>query len=292
MKKLLLSASIFLVVMLVPTSAFAARIEPSPITGSGVEGTFVRVISVTLDSPIIAPPGPTPAYVTINLTSSNPARATLSVSSINWPAPEWSQVRTFTVSSIDDGINNSSTPVVISMAVDSNSGYYNGFLIASATFNLTDGSVATTTTTTTTTTAPIPVQGVSTFFGSGASGSTDLTSSPGKTVTISGSGYSPSTNVDFTLYSSPVFLGSVTTDANGKFTKKLVIPKTTALGLHSITVVGQSSSGSSTSTLSLSLAELPATGENTTGHIVMGLVLLGLGAMLVRSSKARKQLLF
>ncbi len=110
-------------------TAFAARVNFTPSTIALNEGQS-QTISITLSEPIVAP-GPDPAYVELPLTSSNPGRLSISPSSINYTAGQWSQTKTFTITAIDDSLDNGDTVVTLSSTTNSNSEFYSNFVASS-----------------------------------------------------------------------------------------------------------------------------------------------------------------
>jgi hypothetical protein len=71
------------------------------------------------------------------------------------------------------------------------------------------------------------------------------TSTPvaGGTVTVSGGGFAASTELTIELHSTPVLLGTTTTDASGNYSAVVTIPVDTAPGAHSLVVSGLDPSG-------------------------------------------------
>jgi outer membrane protein OmpA-like peptidoglycan-associated protein len=66
--------------------------------------------------------------------------------------------------------------------------------------------------------------------------------SDGSSAVVTGSGFKPNSEVRIYLPATSYLLGSATTDANGSFTAKFVIPKDALLGLQYIQVNGYNSS--------------------------------------------------
>jgi hypothetical protein len=60
----------------------------------------------------------------------------------------------------------------------------------------------------------------------------------GEQVTISGANFPPDTNLDSTLFSDPVPLGSTRSDGAGRYSHTVTIPLGTPLGAHDIVVAG------------------------------------------------------
>ena len=124
------------------------------------------------------------------------------------------------------------------------------------------------------------------------------TAEPGQTFTITGTQGEPNVTVDLFFESGPVFLGSVTTDANGRFATQAAVPAGAADGRHRVTATGVVScsasltiaSGdgrgddgtpprqtSSTRTVGPGLA---FTGANTMGLVLFALVVMTIGIAL------------
>lgn len=59
-------------------------------------------------------------------------------------------------------------------------------------------------------------------------------------ITISGSGFRPRTQVDFYAYSEPIWLGAAITDENGLFEFPTKLPRSVAVGEHILQVIGSS----------------------------------------------------
>ena len=60
----------------------------------------------------------------------------------------------------------------------------------------------------------------------------------GGPVTVSGGGFMPSTELTVELHSTPVVLGTTTTDVYGNYSASVVIPADTAPGVHQLVVSG------------------------------------------------------
>lgn len=111
--------------VLAPKQAHAAgRVSISPTPVNLTEGQS-RVITVTLQEPIIAAEGE--AFVTLNITTTNPSRLTTSVASVTWTGAQWAQSRTFTLTAVDDLLVNGDVSDLVDVSVVSNSEFYDGF---------------------------------------------------------------------------------------------------------------------------------------------------------------------
>jgi len=108
-------------------SAFASgkiSASPNPITLN--EGSS-QTVTISLNAPIISGSG-TP-YLNINFTSSDPSHVSFSPSTVAYSASDWSQNQTLIVNTVDDGIYNNGEYVTITATADSNSVYYEGFVV-------------------------------------------------------------------------------------------------------------------------------------------------------------------
>jgi hypothetical protein len=65
----------------------------------------------------------------------------------------------------------------------------------------------------------------------------------GRTVEIGGEGFAPNSVVEVWVNSEPIFLGNVTTDAEGKFSKMFDLPVGLAPGQHTLTLGGTTKKG-------------------------------------------------
>ncbi|WP_433211891.1 beta strand repeat-containing protein [Dactylosporangium sp. CS-047395] len=99
--------------------------------------------------------------------------------------------------------------------------------------------------------------------------------SPSQQITIVGTGFAPYSTATVVLYSSPVVLGTATTDANGSFTKQVTIPASIPAGSHNLVASGVDSNGNThqlrmpvttaaASTPSSGSGGLPVTGASVT----------------------------
>lgn len=113
---------------------------------------------------------------------------------------------------------------------------------------------------------------------------------PGGSLTVSGSGYDPSSNVALELNSAPRSLGSATTNSSGSFSKVVTIPSDTPAGQHTIRATGTSNGApyELRTIITVSGSGLPRTGTYIAGLVVLGLVLLAVGGMAVVGSRRRR----
>lgn len=108
----------------IPVSA-ASKVTLTPAGNSLIEGQSTAV-QVNLDEPIIGP-GPGPAYLHINLTSSDPSRVAIDPNPVEYTQVEWSQAKIFTVTALLDNKHNTGDSVTVSFTIDSDSEFYDGF---------------------------------------------------------------------------------------------------------------------------------------------------------------------
>jgi alpha-L-fucosidase len=116
------------------------------------------------------------------------------------------------------------------------------------------------------------------------------TSDAGGTVTVHGDGFMPGTDVDVTLHSTPVQLGTFTTDATGSFTADVTIPTGTTPGAHTIVLTGTAPNGQpATVDLALTVPDstLPYTGGSPFPFAALGVLLIAAGALMVRGRRPR-----
>ena len=113
------------------------------------------------------------------------------------------------------------------------------------------------------------------------------TVAPGKTITVSGSGYAPNSTVSVAIYSTPQVLTTVVTDASGNFTATVTVPAGLATGSHTLVASGVDSAGNvryvnlPVTVSSSGKATLAYTGADVAVPSIIGLVAVSLGAGLI-----------
>jgi hypothetical protein len=70
------------------------------------------------------------------------------------------------------------------------------------------------------------------------------TATPGEKITVVGTGFMPYSTVDVVIYSTPIVLGTVVTDANGNFSQEVTVPTSLAAGQHHLVASGVAPDGS------------------------------------------------
>jgi hypothetical protein len=123
-----------------------------------------------------------------------------------------------------------------------------------------------------------------------ANGSSNVTAT-GDTITVSGSGFAPDSDVTVSLRSDPVTLGVAHTDAAGNFTATFAIPAGTAAGDHLLVFVGFDAAGNPITVeqaITLTRAGmLPVTGDDTVPFGFAGFALVLAGATSLRIARRR-----
>jgi hypothetical protein len=113
------------------TALAANKISATPASFTLAEGAS-RVVSVQLDEPIICPGGAAGCEVSIPWVASDPARLSFSPATVHYDYTEWAQVKTFTVTAVDDGTYNASNYVTANATAVSPSEYYNQYHVSLA----------------------------------------------------------------------------------------------------------------------------------------------------------------
>jgi hypothetical protein len=110
---------------------------------------------------------------------------------------------------------------------------------------------------------------------------------PGKTMTVSGSGYAPNSTITLAIYSTPQVLTIVVTDASGNFTATVTVPAGLAAGNHTLVASGVDSSGNvryvnlAVTVSGSGKATLAYTGADVALPSIVGLIALSLGTGLI-----------
>lgn len=122
------------------------------------------------------------------------------------------------------------------------------------------------------------------------------TVSPGGSVTVTISGTCANETFTVTLHSTPVTLGTITTNASGSGSGTFTIPSNTAAGTHTITVSDVSgNSGTATlvvtgaTTATTTASGLPTTGTDAAALGVIGAAAVGAGGLLVLGARKRRR---
>lgn len=129
-RKIFKSISLFLATvvasMLVPTQVMAAKINLSHPTIELTEGQS-QTVTITLDEPIICPDMDETCNVQVSVSSNDEDRVSILNSPVIFPYTDWSHSYTFTITAIDDEIDNGDTTPIITLTTLSNSEYYSNF---------------------------------------------------------------------------------------------------------------------------------------------------------------------
>ena len=79
----------------------------------------------------------------------------------------------------------------------------------------------------------------------------------GKTVTVTGTGFAPSSPVSLTLHSDPVEVGTATTDDTGSFTTEVTVPAATEAGDHTVVAAAESPTAEASAPLTVTATPAP-----------------------------------
>ena len=114
---------------------------------------------------------------------------------------------------------------------------------------------------------------------------------PGGTITITVQGPNGTRTFTVTLHSTPVVLGTITTNSSGAGSGTFTIPSNTSVGQHTITVSDpQGDTGSATLTVTgaSGTSGLPTTGTDAAALAGVGALAVGGGGLLVLASRRRR----
>jgi hypothetical protein len=101
------------------------------------------------------------------------------------------------------------------------------------------------------------------------------TATPGQQITVIGTGFLPYSTVTIAIYSTPVVLGTVTTDGSGAFSKLVTVPTDLAAGVHALVAYGVDPAGLAHAirmdvTVAAAVAPTPATPTSATPAAAAG----------------------
>jgi hypothetical protein len=115
----------------------------------------------------------------------------------------------------------------------------------------------------------------------------DTSLTTGQSVGVSCGGYAPGTAVTVELLSTPVRLATLTADASGNVTGRVIVPLNTSAGTHEVRFTGTAPDGSAlVRSVPVTVARvLPRTGDDTWTTFRIGLLLLGAGFLAAGRSK-------
>jgi titin len=119
----------------------------------------------------------------------------------------------------------------------------------------------------------------------------------GQQVTVIGTGFAAYSTATIIIYSTPIILGTITTDAHGDFTDPVTVPASLAVGSHNLVASGVDPTGAThqirmpitvdaTST-ALPTTALPFTGAPTLQLAIGGILLAGVGLVLTHAARRR-----
>jgi hypothetical protein len=119
------------------------------------------------------------------------------------------------------------------------------------------------------------------------------TLTPGKELTLTGSGYAPNSTVSLYIYSTPTLLGTVVTDASGNFSKAVTVPANLAPGGHHLVSAGVDANGSprylrTDVTVAAAANQLAWTGFETMPYVGAGVLAVAAGVGMVLITRRRR----
>lgn len=133
--------------------------------------------------------------------------------------------------------------------------------------------------------------------GSGPAVATNTSSTtPGGSMTVTGSNFVPNETITLTLHSTPVTLGTTSASASGTFSVTVTIPSDTTPGTHTILASGATGDSASTTIVvtgaisppATVTSGLPFTGADIAAVSGVGAIALALGGMLVLTGRRRR----
>ena len=138
--------------------------------------------------------------------------------------------------------------------------------------------------------ATVPAKNGDLVLAAGSSG----TVAPGKTITVTGTGYAPGSSVSVVIYSTPQVLTTIVADASGNFTVEVTVPAGLAAGSHTLVASGVDANGVlryvtlPVTVTSAGSAQLAYTGADVLLPALGGLaaVVVGAGLIVVRRRSA------
>jgi titin len=137
--------------------------------------------------------------------------------------------------------------------------------------------------------ATVPTKNGDLVLAAGSSG----TIAPGKTVTVSGTGYAPGSSVSVVIYSTPQVLTTIVADAAGNFTVEVTVPAGLAAGSHTLVASGVDANGVlryvtlPVTVTAAGTAQLAYTGADVVLPAIGGLVAVVVGGGLIVASRRR-----
>jgi titin len=113
---------------------------------------------------------------------------------------------------------------------------------------------------------------------------------PKQRIVVIGTGFAAFSTATIVIYSHPIELGTVVTDAYGNFSKPVTIPADLANGHHSLVAAGVAPDGSTHAMkmgVDVATSSLAATGTSLVDYLILGLLLLVTGAGLANWGRRR-----
>lgn len=111
------------------------------------------------------------------------------------------------------------------------------------------------------------------------------TVAPGGSISVAGTGFRPNTQVTLTLFSDPVSLGTLTSNASGAISGSVSIPAATPTGAHKVEAKGANAAGNGNHLLRADLTvragsgSIPRTGGSSDFLLPVGIAVVSLGIL-------------
>jgi LPXTG-motif cell wall-anchored protein len=109
-------------------------------------------------------------------------------------------------------------------------------------------------------------------------------------VTVFGKGFTPGSEIEVCVFSTPTFLGTALVGADGTFSKEFTIPASVPAGRHTLQAEGVSATDTPKAVSAGVIVrglELPETGSSFTGIVQWATIVLLAGVALLATRKRR-----
>jgi hypothetical protein len=108
----------------------------------------------------------------------------------------------------------------------------------------------------------------------------------GASIPITGTGFKPFEVVDIWMHSTPVLLGTLTADAQGRISGSFPMPTSLATGTHHIVLIDEAGVPYASADLVVATAALASTGADiSSGWLALALMVLGGLALTIRARR-------
>jgi hypothetical protein len=117
----------------------------------------------------------------------------------------------------------------------------------------------------------------------------------GGSLTVTGENFTPNSDAVLSLHSTPVGLGTVSTDANGQFSAEITVPSDTTPGAHTVQALDTPTGDIAAAALEVTAGgggtsppPIAGTGVAVIGIGALGVVLLVGGGLMLMAGRRRK----